>query len=141
MVDRRLSINEIRGWTNQSSTFRTGFVERHEAAVATPLEDLDPGQIAMLVRQEAELSITIPMAIELLAEEPLLDAGNYRGDLLNAVLGVPKDYWLAHEGEWSEVNAILSVVDTALKSIQQNRRDFEAAFATTIGPSDGRRSR
>jgi hypothetical protein len=59
MVDRRLSINAIRGWNGQPSTFRSGLVEQHEAAVATPLEDLDPGQIAILVRQKTELSITV----------------------------------------------------------------------------------
>jgi hypothetical protein len=103
------------------------------------LEDLDPGQIAMLVRQKTELSITVPIAIELLAEQPLLDAGNYSGDLLNAVLGVPHDYWRAREDEWHQVNAILSTVDTALTNIQQNRRDFEAALVTA-GESAGLRS-
>src|SRR5687768_1928222 len=107
MLDRTLSINEIKGWTAPRSELRSSLVERHEAALATPLSELRPSQIAMLIRQRTELELVLPLALDILAEQPLIDGELYCGDLLNAVLGLPPEFWRDHSSAWYEVNAIL----------------------------------
>jgi len=126
-VDRTLSINEIRGGTEPPSEFQSSLIERHEAALATPLIKLSADQIALLVRQRTEPDLVVPLAVALLAEQPLLDAGLYPGDLFAAVLQLPADFWLSHPTEWFDVDGILGQVDSAVSAINESRKAFEMA--------------
>lgn len=126
-IDRSLSINQIRGKVAPPSRFRSSLIERYETALHTPIEELSPGEIAMFVRQKGELDVILPIALELLSEQPLLDAGLYPGDMLAAVLLLPVDFWRDHPDDWFEVNAILSQVDGAMGRITELRPAFEMA--------------
>jgi hypothetical protein len=128
MVDRTRSINQIRGWTANSYRPRTSLVERHEAATETPLRELSAAQIAMLIRQKTELELVLPLALEILAEQPLLDAEYYPGDLLNAVLGIPDTYWQSHQNDWYDAYSLLGSLDRAVEEIAANKARFEAAL-------------
>lgn len=61
-----------------------------------PLRELTAGHLRMLIGQKIGLQFLVPVAIEALSENPLLEASYYRGDLLGAVSQVPEEFWAAN---------------------------------------------
>jgi hypothetical protein len=71
----------------------TGLVKRVHELRRRQIRKLSPEDMRVLIGQEVGLDPLIPVALELLQDDPLLEAGLYPGDLLVAVLGVEQDYW------------------------------------------------
>ena len=76
-----------------------------------PLVELGPSQLRVLVRQQVGLPYVVPVALHALADDPLLEADYYPGDLLAALLELPTDYWSDHPAEAGTVDELLTAVD------------------------------
>ena len=63
------------------------------------LLDLSPADIAFCLRQDIGREHVLPLAIELLCEQPFIEAQFYPGDLLAATLDLPASFWLGYPGE------------------------------------------
>ncbi|MEH0154847.1 contact-dependent growth inhibition system immunity protein [Limibacter armeniacum] len=57
------------------------------------LESFDYDDIRFMIGQRLGLKLLVPIAIDLLEKEPLLEANYYEGDLLSAVLKLPENFW------------------------------------------------
>ncbi|MDX3537129.1 contact-dependent growth inhibition system immunity protein [Streptomyces sp. MB09-01] len=71
----------------------TQLVARVHALRSRPLSTLTPADLRTLVAQQVSLPYTLPLAVTLLLEDPMLDAYFYEGDLLLAVLALPASAW------------------------------------------------
>lgn len=81
------------------------------SARTVPLGTLDPSQLRVLVRQQVGLAHVVPVALDALANDPLLEADYYPGDLLAALLDLTAEYWSAHPAEAGIVDDLLTAVD------------------------------
>ncbi|MGH3874909.1 MAG: contact-dependent growth inhibition system immunity protein [Pseudonocardiaceae bacterium] len=76
-----------------------------------PVADLTAGEIRILVNQGVGLGILLQRAVGFLREAPLLEADVYPGDLLAAVLRIPRPYWAMNPTLLSTVEAILESIE------------------------------
>lgn len=57
------------------------------------MKDLSPGDLRILITQSIGLKYTLPLGLELLQKDILIDSFFYKGDLLESVLKVPPSFW------------------------------------------------
>lgn len=80
---------------------------RNGGVATTPQSQLAVEDLRLLIAREQSLSRYVPLAIELLEENPLAEGDYYPGDLLHAVLDVDVNYWHAHRDQWERVDEIV----------------------------------
>ena len=81
-----------------------------------PIDDLGAGDIRMLVGQRIGVRHLVPVAIQLLDADPMLDAALYPGDLLTAVLRADANYY---RGFPKLRNQLVSIASRAQQSISE----------------------
>ena len=64
-----------------------------------PLSQLTVEDLRILIGQQVGLEFVIPLALEILREEPLAEGDFYPGDLLMSVLRVNSSYWSRRQDE------------------------------------------
>lgn len=92
-TDRSKSIEELEGiaWALPSLSsyiVRTTFALRRK-----PLRDLTNEDVRVGLEQQAGINYLVPLAIERLENDPLVESRLYPGDLLQSLLDVPFGYW------------------------------------------------
>jgi hypothetical protein len=101
----------------------------YRAVREVPLEELTVEDISKAVRQNVHLENVVPLALRLLASEPL--AGEmYDGELLASLKAVPAQYWLQHQ---DERRSLQGVAEAALRSevaTEDVRRDAQDLLRT-----------
>ena len=92
-----------------------------------PIGELTNDDIRILVGQEVGLDILLPLAVSRLNVNPLLSADLYPGDLLAAVLRVPRNYWTSKPELAAQVDSILASIDEPATEIQDDISNFRGA--------------
>ncbi len=72
-----------------------------------PLNKYSFDDLRFMILQEFGLSYLIPMGLNVLKENPLIESAYYEGDLLSAVIKVDKTYWLENKEEYNKLREIL----------------------------------
>ncbi|MET9604532.1 contact-dependent growth inhibition system immunity protein [Streptomyces sp. NPDC006512] len=72
----------------------TSLVSKVHALRRRPLGSLAPADLRTLISQDVALPYVLPLAVDLLVEDPLLDAYFYEGDLLHAAVTRPATAWI-----------------------------------------------
>lgn len=80
-----------------------------------PLRRLSPAELRELVLRGLGLRFTLPLAIDVLEGAPFLEAAQYPGDLLVAVLEADTRFWIEHEALWL---AVIPILSEAIATIQ-----------------------
>lgn len=93
------SLNEIKGLKSTTPQFGSGLEINLLKALDKPLESLNTEDLRILIGQNIFLEITIPLAIDKLRENILIEADFYKGDLLMSVLKSDRQYWIENENE------------------------------------------
>ncbi|MCX4449486.1 contact-dependent growth inhibition system immunity protein [Streptomyces sp. NBC_01789] len=88
----------------------THLVRKVHALRRVPLRELRPADLRTLVSQQVALPYVVPLAVRLLAEEPLIDAYFYEGDLLLATVNVPATVWTLLPQLGEELRAVVSAL-------------------------------
>jgi hypothetical protein len=104
------------------------------ATVTYPSRTKPPAQytveeLRVTISRQLALSRLVPVAIELLEENPLVESGHYPGDLLEAVLGVDKQYWRANRKQWEAVRDIVDALRFAELKLSDPLREFQTRSA------------
>ncbi len=66
--------------------FGSGLSDRAVALRLKELSDLTLGELAFCLRQSIAIPHVVPLALEVLVQQPLIEADRYPGDLLNSLL-------------------------------------------------------
>ncbi|MCP3976297.1 MAG: hypothetical protein GY720_17575 [bacterium] len=87
------SLEELEGdcWGNPGQT--TPLVRSCHRLRKVPIGQLGPSELRLLIGQQIGLVRLVPLALDRLSDEPMLDATHYPGDLLDAVLRLPRVFW------------------------------------------------
>jgi hypothetical protein len=110
-VDPSLSLAELEpdNWPRVrwgQSGYGDPLVERCYAAAKIPLRDLDNGGIRLLIGQQCDLPYLVPLALERLKVDPLLEGTHYEGDLFCAVWRVDPAFWVSEPSLWTSVRTL-----------------------------------
>jgi len=77
----------------------TPMIERCHALRKVPIGRLSSADLRLLLGQAVGTRFLMPLALEVLEADPLTEAEYYPGDLLNAAMSIPADYWNSHAVE------------------------------------------
>ncbi|MEW4453178.1 contact-dependent growth inhibition system immunity protein [Bremerella sp. JC817] len=73
-----------------------------------PLSDFTDEDLRVMLGQQISLPFLVPLALDRLQVDPLLEAELYPGDLLGVVLKVPENYWKKHRDASEILRAIVA---------------------------------
>jgi len=121
---REQTLRELEGMPLPEMPPRTGMVARCKKLIETPIARFSPDGLRLMISQQLGLRHLVPEALALLKAEPLLEAGYFPGDLLEAVLGVPGTFWEREHQLSSEPAFLLQKT----KSLPQDIRAKGEAF-------------
>ena len=76
-----------------------------------PVGELGVEGLRVLIAQQVGLAVLVPVALEILAADPLAEGDFYPGDLLSAVLRAPRAHWAAHPEQASRLRAVIDGID------------------------------
>ncbi|MCW3464615.1 contact-dependent growth inhibition system immunity protein [Chitinophaga nivalis] len=85
----------------------SGLTKKCIALSKVPLAKLTAGELRILIGQSFNPTYLVPLAIEKLKDDVLVEAGLYPGDLLKNVLDVPATFWEAHQDLQKDVKVML----------------------------------
>lgn len=104
LEDRDRSLAWLEGENWGTPEFDSYVVRTSHALRRKPLRDLTAEEIRLALGQppfEPSLPYLVPLALELLKDDPLLAVASYDGDLLRNLLRIPESYW----AQWPEQKA------------------------------------
>ncbi|WP_413664866.1 contact-dependent growth inhibition system immunity protein [Microbulbifer sp. CNSA002] len=86
------SLEELEG-SIQSSVFQSHLAVKCQRLYKLPLCDLSVENLRMLVGQKLGLKYTVPLALDMLEQNPMVSGGMYEGDLLVNVAKLNANFW------------------------------------------------
>ncbi|MFD7555722.1 contact-dependent growth inhibition system immunity protein [Streptomyces sp. NPDC059835] len=93
-LDRTLDELDPPRWADPAGD-ATHLVRKVHALRRVPLGKLQPADLRTLISQRVGLPYALPLAVQLLLDEPLLDAYFHEGDLLVVTVNAPASAWVA----------------------------------------------
>jgi hypothetical protein len=108
--------------TYQSYVVTNGHRLRNKALREFTAEDL-----RFMLGQQISLQVLMPMALDVLEEEPFAAGDMYEGALLNMAVRVKTQFWKEHPKLWYRLNMVLFVVRQTYQTLQEEI--FPAAVA------------
>jgi hypothetical protein len=108
----------------------TPLIEKCYALRRKPLRDFTVEDLRLGIGQDIGLEYLVPIAVEILRENPLAAGDMYAGDLLHAVLQVPREFWQANDALWWAVDEILDELEHAADVTREAAEIFKGALAT-----------
>jgi hypothetical protein len=88
-----------------------------------PLREFTPGNLRIMVGQSIGLESLAPLALQILADDPLLEAELYPGDLLFALLHSDSTFWAAHPDWRATLSSIAKSARFRLDALAKSERD------------------
>lgn len=96
-IDRRRSLEELeRGRWPAPPPGATYLIATAHALRSRPVGTLTVEELRLLIGQDIGLPVLLPLAMEVLHDNPLAEGDMYEGDLLRAVLTRNSAVWSAH---------------------------------------------
>jgi hypothetical protein len=89
-------------------------------------EEFGVEELRLLIARQQGLRRYVPLALDLLEENPLAEGDYYPGDLLHAILNVDGNYWHAHRDQWERVDEIVESFAFAQARLTEALQAFRA---------------
>jgi len=94
--DRSLTLEELEGTVWPPSKWQSHVAVESHRLRKVPVGQLSVENLRLLIGQKIGLPFLVPVALEFLADDPLVAGNLYRGDLLQNVAGLPQEFWREH---------------------------------------------
>src|SRR5262245_23006668 len=94
--DRKKSLQELEGVVWCAPNWHSYLVTECHRLQAIPLCDFTVGNLEILIGQNFSLDYLVPLAIDRLEEDPLVEGDYYPGDLLISLLRAESGFWRSH---------------------------------------------
>lgn len=117
--DRRKSLQELERDDWGEPNDHAHLVQTCHRLRRVPLADFTTGNLRIMIGQKISLLFLVPLALEKLQEDPLVDANYYPGDLLNAVLDVPETFWSVHANMRDVLRQVVAKTKELLVSLEE----------------------
>jgi hypothetical protein len=115
---RRQSLDQLEGIEWGPPPFESHLVATCHRLRTKPIGDFTPADLRIMIGHEIGLTFLVPLALEVLERDPLIEATFIPGDLLSSVLRVPHDFWRRHPKLRSRLDAIVSGLEETREDVQ-----------------------
>ncbi|WP_052273477.1 contact-dependent growth inhibition system immunity protein [Flavihumibacter solisilvae] len=103
---KSLEALEKQDW-GDTATAPTTLVKRCIGLSKIPVGAFTAGDLRLMIAQQFGLPYLVPLAIEELEKDLLVETDYYEGDLLASILDVNLEFWKTNQSYWSEVNRLI----------------------------------
>ena len=113
------SLNEIEGFQENLSGLDSGLIEKCMVARSKKLKDLSVDEIRVLLSQLIGLAYIVPLALNIVEQDPLISSGLYSGDLAVSLFNIDEEFW-SNNPEWN--NRLIEVkfeIEETYKTISE----------------------
>lgn len=129
-----MSIEQITKEVWGEPSYSSHLVMTCHALRKKPLKDFTVEDLRIMIGQNMNPDLLIPVAIPVLENDICAEGDFYPGDLLNNVLRSDPAYWLAHKDEWLRIKKLcgeklyLLEGNVSWKEINKHWENFSALF-------------
>jgi hypothetical protein len=92
---------------------------RCHALRKTPLQQFSVDDVRIMILHKMSLDHLVPMALDILLNNPLAEGSSYKGELLDAVLRINDDFWIDHP----DLNNLMLDIKQELEQIADTIHD------------------
>lgn len=127
-VDLNKTLQQLDGQDFGKSSDESHLVTTIQQLRNMPLKDFSAEDLRIVIGQNLNLDILIPLALESLKVDILTEGDFYPGDLLKAVLDCDARYWTSHREQWMTLIDLYTLHKSVFESdnaYRQIRRSFE----------------
>ncbi len=121
-IDRRKTLTELEDKDWGPPTFDSHLVATIHQLRHKPLDEFTVEDLRITIGQNVGLKHLLPIALERLNNDPFTEGDFYRGDLLNAVLGIKPSFW----SDYPELRRMVSEVVQGAEARRQELDEVEA---------------
>jgi predicted protein tyrosine phosphatase len=132
---RDKTLEELQGPWGEPSFQSHLILECHRLSKVA-LKDFNPGDLRIMIGQQIALKYLVPLAIDVLQNDPLIEGTYFPGDLANAVFKVERKYWQANpklleiaKQVAERIEALAVSQPDEAKDVIQECRQFLASYA------------
>lgn len=100
----------------------TSLIVRCHALRRKPLSALTAADLRIMLSQQIGVPVLLPIAVEVLSVEPLVEGDFYPGDLLSAVLRLPETAWSHLPGEQQRLREVLRILTATVRLADDTTR-------------------
>ena len=126
-VDLQKTLQQLDKQDFGKSTIEFNLVTTIQNLRNKPLIDFTIEDLRVIIGQNFNLEILIPIALEKLEQNILAEGDLYEGDLLKTVLESDSLYWNAHREQWAKLKNLYaenSLIFEANNTYKQIRNSF-----------------
>ena len=124
--DRARTLEQLEKTATGAPEYDSYLVQTCNRLRGKSLKDFTVEDLRIMVGQNIGLKYLIPLAIEVLDDNPLAEGDFYEGDLLCAVLTVEHSFWDKYANHHSKIAEILKSVATPPHEISEVVSKFHA---------------
>ncbi|MEV7356966.1 contact-dependent growth inhibition system immunity protein [Kitasatospora sp. NPDC091276] len=129
LVDPGRSLEELeRDRWPATPAYTSYLVATVHALRRRPICELTVEDMRLLIGQDVGLAHLLPMAVEVLRDNPMAEGDMYEGDLLSAVLTRSSAVWR----EWPELGRKLGVIVSGLADLPPSLMEKAARFLALL---------
>lgn len=96
----------------------TGLINRVLQLRRLPLNTFTVGDLRLMIGQKVGLKYLVPLALEVLREDILVEGDYYKGDLLVAVSSLDEIYWKEHPDYRNELIRMIQSQNNGLNKLE-----------------------
>jgi hypothetical protein len=122
--DRGQSLEQLEHRVEPSPSYDSYLVKKCHSLRRKPICDFTVEDLRIMIGQGLGVPFLLPLAIEQLERNPIIQGDFYPGDLLRAVIGLPSDFWTANPALTHQLRAIIARVSP----LPQELRDHVSHF-------------
>ena len=125
-LDTNKSLSQLLGALTKDTTDSSALVTTCLALYEKPLKDFTVENLRVMIGQSIGLEFLIPLAIDLLQENPFVEGDYYPGDLLSAVVKVEPSFWQTHQDFYWSVSEIVAGLPSLMRDLTDAINRFDA---------------
>ena len=125
-LDTNKSLNQLLGDLTSATTYSSALVTTCLKLYKKPLKDFTVENLRVMIGQSIGLEFLLPLALEVLQENPFAEGDYYPGDLLSMVLKVEPSFWQTHQDLYWSVSEIVAGLPSLMSDLTDAIHRFEA---------------
>ncbi len=112
-------LEELEGRKLERPEYDSNLIKECVRLWSVPISELSIENLRMLIGQNLGLKYLVPVALDILSENPFVAGNMYKGDLLVNLVKIPDDFWRSNLELNNQLVEIKSDLEEVVETITQ----------------------
>jgi len=127
-VDLTRTLEELEGESWDEPNFASSLIRQVHRLRKKPLCEWNNEELRLLIGQQMNLDLLLPLALERLIQNPFTSGDLYIGDLFCSVLKVDQEYWEDHRELTNELNEVIRIYEEVTKTLEEQISKYRSDY-------------